>query len=55
MQRRITASLFNHRMSRREHLLQVICRRLCPGVAPLGDAMAVARRELLYALPLRTG
>ena len=28
----------------------VICRRLCPGATQLDDAMAVARRELLYAL-----
>ncbi len=50
MRRRITSSLFNHRMNRWENMLIAICRRLCPGATQLDDAMAVARRELLYAL-----
>lgn len=50
MRRRITSSLFNHRMGRWENMLMVICRRLCHGATQLDDAMAVARRELLYAL-----
>ena len=50
MRRRITSSLFNHRMGRWENMLMVICRRLCTGATQLDDAMAVARRELLYAL-----
>ena len=50
MRRRITSSLSNHRMNRWENMLNVICRRLCPGATQLDDAMAVARRELLYAL-----
>ena len=50
MQRRITSSLFNHRIGRWENMLMVICRRLCPGATQLDDATAIARRELLYAM-----
>lgn len=50
MRRRITSSLFNHRMSRWENMLMLICRRLCPGAAQLDNAMTIARRKLLYAL-----
>jgi len=50
MRRRITSSLSNHRMNRWENMLNVICRRLCRGATQLDDAMAVARRELLYAM-----
>jgi len=50
MQRRITSSLFNHRMVRWENMLKAICCRLCPGEAQVDDAMAVAHRELLYAM-----
>ena len=50
MQRRITSSLFNHRIGRWENMLKGICFRLCLSTAQVDDAMAVARRELLYAM-----
>ena len=39
-------------MHRWETMLTVSCRRLCRGATQLDDALAVARRELLYALIL---
>jgi len=50
MQRRITSSLFNHRLVRWENMLKAVCCRLCPGEAQVDDAMAIAHRELLYAM-----